>query len=76
MASGLRKKASHRGGAQALGTQVLAVAALWLTSYGSQAELLRSIWDLPRPGTEPVSPAWHPDYQRSPEAGLRRASIT
>lgn len=42
-----------------------------------------SIWDLPRPGIEPVSPAWHPDHQRSPEAGfeegfyhLSRASET
>ena len=28
-----------------------------LTSCGSRAQLLRSMWDLPRPGLEPVSPA-------------------
>ena len=28
-----------------------------LSNYGSQAQLLRSTWDLPRPGLEPVFPA-------------------
>ena len=28
-----------------------------LSSCGSQAQLLRCMWDLPRPGLEPVSPA-------------------
>ena len=28
-----------------------------LSSCGSRARLLRSMWDLPRPGLEPVSPA-------------------
>ena len=28
-----------------------------LSSRGSRAQLLRGIWDLPRPGREPVSPA-------------------
>ena len=28
-----------------------------LSNCGSRAELLRSMWDLPRPGLEPVSPA-------------------
>ena len=28
-----------------------------LSSCGSRAQLLRGIWDLPRPGLEPVSPA-------------------
>ena len=28
-----------------------------LSSRGSQAQLLRGMWDLPRPGLEPVSPA-------------------
>ena len=28
-----------------------------LSSCGSRAQLLRSMWDLPRPGPEPVSPA-------------------
>ena len=28
-----------------------------LSSCGSRAQLLRGLWDLPRPGLEPVSPA-------------------
>ena len=28
-----------------------------LSSCGSRAQLLRGMWDLPRPGLEPVSPA-------------------
>ena len=28
-----------------------------LSSCGSRAKLLRGMWDLPRPGLEPVSPA-------------------
>ena len=28
-----------------------------LSIYGSRAQLLRGMWDLPRPGLEPVSPA-------------------
>ena len=28
-----------------------------LSNCGSQAQLLRSMWDLPRPGLEPLSPA-------------------
>ena len=28
-----------------------------LSSYGSRAQLLRGMWDLPKPGLEPVSPA-------------------
>ena len=31
---------------------------LWFGSCGSGALLLRGTWDLPRPGTELVSPAW------------------
>ena len=30
---------------------------LRLSSCGSQAQLLRGMWDLPRPGLEPMSPA-------------------
>ena len=30
---------------------------LRLSSFGSRAQLLRGMWDLPRPGLEPVSPA-------------------
>ena len=29
----------------------------WLSNCGSRAELLHGMWDLPRPGLEPVSPA-------------------
>ena len=29
-----------------------------LSSCGSRAQLLHSMWDLPRPGLEPVSPAF------------------
>ena len=28
----------------------------WLGSCGAQAQLLCDMWDLPRPGTKPVSP--------------------
>ena len=28
-----------------------------LSNHGSRAQLLRGMWDLPRPGPEPVSPA-------------------
>ena len=33
------------------------VAEHRLSSCGSRAQLLRGMWDLPRPGLEPVSPA-------------------
>ena len=29
-----------------------------LSNCGTRAQLLRGMWDLPRPGHEPVSPAW------------------
>ena len=65
-------------GAQPLGARASVVVAHGLSSCGSRAverrlsscgaraELLRSLWDLPRPGLEPMSPAgrwilnhWH-----------------
>ena len=49
--------ASLCGGAQALGAQASVVVACGLTSCGSRAWLLCGMWDLPGPGTEPVSPA-------------------
>ena len=54
-------RASHCGGfsccgARALGAWASVVVARGLSSCGSQAELLRGMWDLPRPGLEPVSP--------------------
>ena len=33
------------------------VAERRLSSCGARAQLLRGMWDLPRPGLEPVSPA-------------------
>ena len=53
---------SHCGGfsccgAQALGLRASVVAARGLCSCGARASLLRSMWDLPGPGLEPVSPA-------------------
>ena len=44
-------------GARALGTQASAVVARGLSSCGAQAQLLCSMWDLPGPRLEPVSPA-------------------
>ena len=43
--------------ARALGVRAPVVAALRLSSCGARAQLLRGMWDLPRPGLEPVSPA-------------------
>ena len=46
-----------------------------LSNCGSRAQLLRSMWDLPRPGLEPVCPLhWQADsqplcHQGSPPAG-------
>ena len=34
-----------------------------LSNCGSRAQLLRGMWDLPRPGLEPVSPALAADSQ-------------
>ena len=34
-----------------------------LSNCGSRAQLLRGVWDLPRPGLEPVSPALAGDSQ-------------
>ena len=44
-------------GARALGAQASVVMARRLSSCGTRALLLRSMWDLPGPGLEPVSPA-------------------
>ena len=44
-------------GAQALDVQASVVVARGLSSCGSWAYLLRGMWNLPRPGLEPVSPA-------------------
>ena len=39
------------------GPLTVAVAMRRLSSCGSRAQLLRGMWDLPRPGLEPMSPA-------------------
>ena len=43
--------------AQARGIRASVVAACGLSRGGSQAQLLLSMWTLPGPGIEPVSPA-------------------
>ena len=55
-------QASHCGGfsccgARALGAWASVVAARGLSSCDARAQLLCGMWDLPRPGLEPVSPA-------------------
>ena len=54
--------ASHPGGfsccrAQALGAPDSVIVVCGLSSFGAQASLLHSMWDLPTPGTESMSPA-------------------
>ena len=44
-------------GAWALGVCASVVVARRFSSCGTQAELLRGMWDLPRPGIEPMFPA-------------------
>ena len=60
--AGVRERASYCGGfsccrARALGAWASVVVAHGLSSCGSRAQLLRGMWDPPRPGLEPVSPA-------------------
>ena len=55
-------RASHCGGpspcgARAPSTRASAVVARGLGSCSARAQLLRGMWDPPRPGLEPVSPA-------------------
>ena len=50
----LRSTGSRRRGFSSCGSQALERR---LSSCGAQAYLLRGMWDLPRPGLEPVSPA-------------------
>ena len=55
-------RASHCSGssycaARALGARASVVVARGLSSCGTRAQLLRSMWDPPGPGLEPVSPA-------------------
>ena len=49
----LRSTGSRRAGFSSCGSCALECR---LSSYGSRAQLLRGMWDLPRPGLEPASP--------------------
>ena len=46
-----------------------------LSSCGSWAQLLRGMWDLPRPGLEPVSPALAGGFSTTAPPGKPRPSI-
>ena len=46
-----------------------------LSSCGSQAQLLRGMWDLPRPGLEPVSPALSGRFSTTTPPGKPQLSI-
>ena len=48
---------SRHAGFSSCGTWASVVAAHRLSSCGARAQLLRGMWDLPRPGLKPVSPA-------------------
>ena len=45
-------------GAQVLGVWASVIIAWRFSSCGSPAQLPHGMWDLPGPGSEPVSPAW------------------
>ena len=51
----LRSTGSRRVGFSSCGSRTLERS---LSSCGSRAQLLHGMWDLPRPGLEPVSPAF------------------
>ena len=60
--SGFGARASHCRDvsccrAQALGARASVAVAFRLSSCGAWAELLPGMWNLPRPGVEPVSPS-------------------
>ena len=46
-----------------------------LSSCGSRAQLLRGMWDLPRPGLEPVSPALAGGFSTTVPPGKPTASL-
>ena len=46
-----------------------------LSSCGSRAHLLRGMWDLPRPGLEPVSPAWAGRFSTTEPPGKPTVSV-
>ena len=53
----LQSTGSRRVGFNSCGTWASVVVARGLSSCGARAQLLCGMWDLPRPGLEPVSPA-------------------
>ena len=48
---------------------------LRLSSCGSRAQLLRGMWDLPRPGLKPVSPALAGRFSTTAPPGKPRKSL-
>ena len=46
-----------------------------LSSCGARAQLLRGMWDLPRPGLEPVSPALAGRFSTTAPPGKPRAMV-
>ena len=46
-----------------------------LSSCGSRAQLLRGMWDLPRPGLEPVSPALAGGFSTPEPPGKPRMAV-
>ena len=46
-----------------------------LSNCGSQAQLLRGMWDPPRPGLEPMFPAWQADSQPLRHQGSPKKSV-
>ena len=56
-------------GAWALGARASVVVARGLSSCGARAYLLRSMWDLPGLGLEPVSPALAGEFLTSVPPG-------
>ena len=60
-------------GSQALECRLSSCSAwaqqLWLAGSKARAQLLRSTWDLPGPGLEPVSPALADGFLTTPPSG-------
>ena len=46
-----------------------------LSSWGSRAQLLRGMWDLPKPGLEPVSPALAGRFSTTAPSGKPSNSV-
>ena len=46
-----------------------------LSNCGSRAQLLRGMWDLPRPGPEPVSPASAGGFSTTAPSGKPKSGI-